>query len=191
MKQLTAIYSGTLAGFWLTQKYESILLTTVIVLMLIIVFLIGIIFILIKRSRINKKNKTETCSTVILTKPIDNSPTMTVYSGETEVLFKDNKKFDIVLVDMSVPEIRYKIVSDEAIIGRNKEVSDIYIENEKSISQKHCKIFVRGSSVFISDLDSLNHTYVDGEMISAETELVSGSELRLGRKVFTVEIAEK
>lgn len=173
------------------EKFEEMLLITVLIMTVVIIFLVVLVIKLKKRNTANEKNKEETYSTVVLTKPIDDPQTMTMYGGETEVLFKDNKKFDIELVDMSDTQIRYQIVSDEAVIGRNKEISDIAIENEKSISQRHCKIFVRGSSVYITDLDSLNHTYVDGEMISDETELVSGSELRLGRKIFTVEIEER
>ncbi len=177
-----------LAGIGLAEKYHGILLDAVIIMALIIAILIIILFALIKRTKRNKENNAETYSTVILTKPIDDSQTMTVYGGETEVLFEDNKKFEIVLVDRSNSEIRYGIIGDEAIIGRNKVLSDITIEKEKSISQKHCKIFIRGSSVYISDLESLNHTYVDGEIINDETEIVSGSEIKIGRKVFKVEI---
>lgn len=197
MKKIADIYDNIFsigiasAEIGFLKKYHAALLISIIIMALVIVLLVFFLIALIRKNKDSKDNAEETYSTVVLTKPIDDPQTMTVYGGETEVLLEENKKFEIVLTDRSNPEIRYNITCDEAVMGRNKDISDIAIENEKSISQRHCKIFVRRSSVYISDLDSLNHTYVDGEMISDETEIVSGSELRLGRKIFTVEISEK
>ena len=67
-------------------------------------------------------------------------------------------------------------------------MSDVIIYNERSVSQKHCRIFSRNSKIYIEDLGSLNHTYVDGEEVTEETELFSGSVLKIGRVVFDVRI---
>lgn len=49
---------------------------------------------------------------------------------------------------------------DSIIIGRSGEYADVIIPDDH-ISKKHCRIFVRGGSLYIEDLGSTNHTFVN------------------------------
>jgi pSer/pThr/pTyr-binding forkhead associated (FHA) protein len=50
---------------------------------------------------------------------------------------------------------------------------------EPSVSSRHCEILLRGSEVFVKDLNSTNGTFINGEKI-AEGVLKPGQTLRLG-----------
>lgn len=107
----------------------------------------------------------------------------------TRILFRENTEQKITLTETGNPQHVIEISSaKETVIGRNQSMSDVIIYNERSVSQKHCRIFSRNSKIYIEDLGSLNHTYVDGEEVTEETELFSGSVLKIGRVVFDVRI---
>ena len=107
----------------------------------------------------------------------------------TRILFRESAEKKIVLTNIADKEHVIEISSlKPSVIGRNQSLADAVIYNERSVSQKHCRIFCRNSKVYVEDLDSLNHTFVDGEQITEETELFSGSVLKIGRISFSVRI---
>lgn len=110
-------------------------------------------------------------------------------SMSTRILFKESAEKKIILTGVNDPEQVIEISSlRQTVIGRNQSLADAVIYNERSVSQKHCRIFCRNSKVYVEDLDSLNHTFVDGEQITEETEIFSGSVLKIGRLSFNVRI---
>jgi pSer/pThr/pTyr-binding forkhead associated (FHA) protein len=76
----------------------------------------------------------------------------------------------------------------EMHIGRKPD-ADIYI-NDKLASQNHAKIEMKPmtdcnevSEFFLEDLDSTNHTYVNGEQITRR-KLVHEDQIRIGKHIF-------
>jgi pSer/pThr/pTyr-binding forkhead associated (FHA) protein len=59
--------------------------------------------------------------------------------------------------------------NQEIIIGRNEEICSHVIEN-KSIGRAHIKINMGLSGCFITDLDSKNGTYLNGEKLLSNKE---------------------
>jgi two-component system, cell cycle response regulator len=59
---------------------------------------------------------------------------------------------------------QFPLTSPEYILGRSVECS-IHLD-DKSVSRNHCRLFVTGSDVSISDLGSANRTVVNGESLS-------------------------
>lgn len=128
--------------------------------------------------------------TVPLAEKNQNSDTV-ITSASTRLLFKESGVYRIVLTESGNPENVIELSSEkEAVLGRNESVSDFVIKNERSVSKRHCRIFSRSDGVYVEDLESLNHTFVDGEKITGETKLFTGSVLKLGRMVFDVKIIE-
>ncbi len=68
---------------------------------------------------------------------------------------------------------------DSLIIGRYNQ-NGAYVINEASVSKAHCELYRRGGRILVRDLGSSNRTYIDGELVSGEAELRSGSTLKLG-----------
>lgn len=71
-------------------------------------------------------------------------------------------------------------------IGTRKETSDYCVNDNQAVSRAHVQINFKDDSFTIKDLGSTNHTYVNGEMIAAESELPlpMECELRLGNEEF-------
>ncbi len=169
--------------FVMEQESRNMRNTILIIVALFIVIIAVII--IIARKRIKDKKVSETVTTVLPPEPLQ---TRTIPSARgTRVLFQECR-YKAVFIDNTNNENTYEIVVEkEAFIGRNHALVDCTI-NEPSISQKHCKLFVRDSKLFVTDLESLNHTYVDGGMVTNEVELIDGSTIKLGRAEFEVRV---
>lgn len=86
----------------------------------------------------------------------------------------------------------FELKGDIIRIGRNPNITEICISGNRGIGRIHAIIYIRDGQVFISDNDSKNKTYVDGEQIKANAEpklLLSGSKLRLGDEEFEFRIS--
>ncbi|MCM1121384.1 MAG: FHA domain-containing protein [Eubacterium sp.] len=107
---------------------------------------------------------------------------------ENETVFL-NGRYLLVLRDQMNPERIFRYPLDgHVIVGRNVDMVQIAIDYSRTISKKHCEFYVRNNRFFVRDLSSANHTYVDDEMINSETEVMSGSIVRIGEVAFSVEI---
>lgn len=72
-------------------------------------------------------------------------------------------------------------------IGREPG-NDLVLSYDTTISAKHCMIMSKSGRFFIQDLGSSNKTYLNGIQVLSETEIVSGSTIKLGRTELTVKI---
>ncbi len=168
----------------------------IIILVSSFIVIIAVVVIIARRSVLKKNHAFRQTETMLL--PPDPEEDEDAEEGKTtytipttkgtKVLFKENR-YKIVLIDKEDPEnVIEAVLQGELIVGRNRSVADCVVKNEQSISQKHCKIFLRDSKVYVSDLGSLNHTYVDEEEVVTETELLDGCSLKLGRIDFEVHV---
>lgn len=67
---------------------------------------------------------------------------------------------------------------DEITIGRGAE-NDVIIP-ENFVSHRHATIFLHGAQYVIEDLGSVNHTYVNGQVLEGKAYLKPGDEIRIG-----------
>lgn len=70
----------------------------------------------------------------------------------------------------------FKISKDDCIIGKSPDMADFVIEGNQAVSRKHAKISKKNNSYYLSDLDSLNGTYLNGRKVRSKEEAV----LRIG-----------
>jgi pSer/pThr/pTyr-binding forkhead associated (FHA) protein len=66
---------------------------------------------------------------------------------------------------------------DKTTIGRVED--NTFQISEPSVSSHHCEVLLRGTEVFVKDLNSTNGTFINGERIT-EGVLKPGQVLRLG-----------
>ncbi len=78
---------------------------------------------------------------------------------------------------------KFQICKIRTIIGKG-ENADIVITGNNTISRVHAEITFDGDAFFIRDLKSLNHTYVNGEMITGKTEFTYGYTITLAEENF-------
>jgi len=72
----------------------------------------------------------------------------------------------------------------EITIGRNP-TNNIFIR-DKNVSREHCQIVVTQASCILTDLQSTNGTFVNGETVS-ECELKASDEIRIGTTLLQLE----
>lgn len=76
------------------------------------------------------------------------------------------------------------ITTRRFLIGRHKECH--LKANSARISQHHCALLIRGSEVFVRDLDSSNGTYVNQERVEGERKVGHQDLLEIGPLAFFV-----
>lgn len=82
------------------------------------------------------------------------------------------------------------ISEDCIVVGKSRE-ADYQIAGNNSISRKHARISKNDRTFIIEDLESMNHTYVSGEMVNGKKELMDGDVIRLANEEFIFEIKEE
>ena len=71
---------------------------------------------------------------------------------------------------------------DEIVIGRGTEC-DLMVHDIKA-SRTHCKLIRQGDGFLLTDLDSKNGTYVNGQRINAPVLLRSKETFKIGDTIF-------
>jgi hypothetical protein len=87
------------------------------------------------------------------------------------------------LADRELGEITLIVDSPSMKIGRLAP-ADLVVPH-KSISREHCVIGIASDELLVTDLNSTNGTYIDGERITRATILPVGSVLQLGQVMLT------
>jgi pSer/pThr/pTyr-binding forkhead associated (FHA) protein len=71
-------------------------------------------------------------------------------------------------------------------VGRSAE-ADIRIE-DRYASAIHARIYSRGASYYVEDMNSTNGTFLNGEMLNGEAELSDLDEIKIGDTEFRFEL---
>lgn len=74
-------------------------------------------------------------------------------------------------------------------IGRDASVAQIIV-SDNQVSKTHAKLYIEKDAVMISDENSSNGTFVNGEKISAPMELLTGDEVRIGEAILFFVVSE-
>lgn len=71
-------------------------------------------------------------------------------------------------------------------LGKERSYVDYFVTNNNAVSRSHADIITRSNRYFVIDLNSKNHTYINGQVlaIQCETEIFNGDTLRLGNEDF-------
>lgn len=84
----------------------------------------------------------------------------------------------------------YQIIGDYVKIGSDN-TCHIVIAGNKYISHIHCVIRKDGDRFYISDYNSTNHTYVDGQIINDDpVEIFNNTEIKLANEKLILEISQ-
>src|SRR6266545_2996267 len=93
-------------------------------------------------------------------------------TGEATLVFEDGTRFP-------VPEAG-------ATIGRRAD-SDLVLTDPET-SRRHAQVFYREGSVYVTDLGSMNGTFVNGAAVAGEQVLTNGDVIQLGDTKLTTQI---
>lgn len=75
-------------------------------------------------------------------------------------------------------------------LGKEKSYVDYFVTNNIAVSRSHADIIARNNHYFVKDLNSKNHTYINGEQLPVhfEIEIHNGDRLKLGNEEFLFNI---
>ena len=59
----------------------------------------------------------------------------------------------------------YQLEQDEIILGKSQDNCDVAFPFSKAMSRMHCRILRQNQNFFVQDLDSVNHTLVNGVFV--------------------------
>ena len=86
------------------------------------------------------------------------------------------------------------IVIDKPVyrLGKEKSYVDYFVNNNIAVSRSHADIIARDDRYFVKDLNSRNHTYVNGQKIPVrmEFEIHEGDRLCLANEEFVFHLRE-
>ena len=75
--------------------------------------------------------------------------------------------------------------TDRTTIGRVED--NTFQIADPSVSSHHCEVHLRGSEIFIRDLNSTNGTYLNEELLETPRPLHPGDRVRIGDSEFAFE----
>ena len=102
---------------------------------------------------------------------------------------KTEKKMTLISQDPANP-VSFSVDRNQYVLGRKAGTADGVISFNPAIGRKHCMIFQDGSQYKVVDLESSNHTYLNGTVLvpNQAYELQDGDVIRLANSDFKVSI---
>ncbi len=109
---------------------------------------------------------------------------------ETAVIGENRRQtsgfgFYITLTDMSNGREERLAVKGELVLGRAAD-RGVYVVNDTSVSRRHCMFAVNNRRLYLSDLGSSNHTYLNGKPVTDPVEVHSGDTIKIGNTRLSV-----
>lgn len=87
----------------------------------------------------------------------------------------------LVLQEVHNPEKVYGCgLEAPCVAGRDASSCNMVITGDKSISRQHCRFYLNGRSCCVEDLQSFNHTYLNGTMVTRPMVIKTGDRLTMG-----------
>ncbi len=74
---------------------------------------------------------------------------------------------------------KFILTTNIVIMGRKADKVQVWID-DASVSREHCQLEFNGTQAIVTDLGSLNHTFVNDKMVVQSAELCHGDMLRVG-----------
>lgn len=92
---------------------------------------------------------------------------------------KENRRCKV-LLSATDSNYQYEVRDPMTVVGRSSAMSE-YLKRKPTVSRVHVRLVKEKDQLFVSDMDALNGTYVNGIRIGTHRqELHEGDELRLG-----------
>lgn len=101
----------------------------------------------------------------------------------------DRHSYQMTLTDIHDAAYFFQMpLRGSVVVGRKQGECGLVIDYDRSVSGRHCEIKEHNGKFYIKDLKSLNGTCVNGMSVSSETEITSGSTIKMGKLEFRFEI---
>lgn len=159
-----------------------------------VIFIVAIgmlIYLLRKRNQKNKKNFS------LLSVRDGKSYDETVGSGQLNMLYEQEKYLNTTvfnsrpnkagcatsytLVNTATGQIYRGYLTSVSTVGRTADDQQNGVKiDDKKLSRQHCRFYCSGSGVVIEDLNSTNHTFLNGQILTAPEYIQPGDLVFIG-----------
>lgn len=86
---------------------------------------------------------------------------------------------EIKLINLITSDTDTVYLRPEIIMGR-MEGKGVFMIRDSAVSKKHCRLFFDEDGIFIEDLNSLNHTFLNGQIINGTQKVNCEDIIKLG-----------
>lgn len=117
---------------------------------------------------------------------VDNTLLVNVNVSLEKLPVKEKTYYMLTLIEESTGKYFQKRMSDYLIVGRRENGSCSLAIDYRGISREHCRFFLQGSTLYVEDLNSTNHTYLNGAYVSRAMPVRNGDIVYFGTIPFTV-----
>lgn len=112
-------------------------------------------------------------------------------SDETRLIGTDHRtgkmrRITIKFVNLRTGKTDAVDLYDQIVIGRAPGTGGYAIESDPSISKQHCMIFSHEGRLYLMDLRSANHTYLNSNRITDTVPLMPNDVIKLGNTQLSV-----
>lgn len=90
--------------------------------------------------------------------------------------------------NLSTSEVKVVTITDYLMIGRADSPNSYRIAHDRAISKNHCKLYVENGMLYLCDLGSSNHTYINKRMIQQPEVCKNGDLIKIGNTLLKIEI---
>lgn len=77
-------------------------------------------------------------------------------------------------------------IKDVIIIGRLQSPEIYSITDDNMVSQRHCKLYLQDNKLWLCDMGSKNHTFLNGEIVTLPVECKSGDVITVGKTMLSI-----
>jgi len=105
-------------------------------------------------------------------------PPRLVEKTKMKFVLPENAELFSLVVHDPIQRKEFVLKPGENILGRDK-TCDIFLD-DPSVSRNHATITVASKVVSMKDLGSKNGTYIKGQKVNYEVEILPGTEVRFG-----------
>lgn len=96
---------------------------------------------------------------------------------------QNNKNFSTVTVticNLRTAESSKILIKSQLIIGRELGKEFYTVKDDNTVSKRHCKLFNKAGALYICDLNSVNHTYLNSKIILNSEKCHCNDVVRIG-----------
>ena len=113
--------------------------------------------------------------------------------GETVVMNVNYKKQETQVVTIKLTNLKTHAVytlniSQPIVVGRAPGSGQFEIKDDRAVSKMHCRFYLYRGYVYVQDLNSSNHTYVNSNIIDSPYKLNTNDVIKVGSTLLKIEI---
>ncbi|MBQ7133477.1 MAG: FHA domain-containing protein [Ruminococcus sp.] len=90
--------------------------------------------------------------------------------------------------NLSISQVKTVTITDYLVIGRVDTQKSYSIAHDRAVSKNHCKLYVENNMLYLCDLGSSNHTYINKKIVEQPVLCKNGDLIKIGNTLLKIEI---